>query len=339
MTTFGDQVFQYGGVPVSSGNLPFTPSGGRYWFVDGTTGVGSDGNSGRKPSEAFKTIQTAVTQAVSGDVVVVYQKKITDMTGDPTSYDETIIIPATKPSLTIAGVSHGRTQGGLPQIKPSTATAAALITVRAPGCLITGIGINGLNSTVGGILLDDDASAKSAWGTTITNCHIKNCVGSTATNAATGGGIMWTAAGNAWQVSITNNTFYKNVGDIVVKGTTNTAPQDVVIEDNIMSGPAASVDCNIYMAGSGVNGVTVNRCIFPALPAIGSGSNVRYIVMPTGTVGMLTNCMFGCAENATATELTFAAAGSGAIIPATIFVAGCYGQSSTPGEMAYVAHT
>jgi hypothetical protein len=337
MTTFGDQVFQFGGVPVSSNNLPFTPANGRYWFVDGTSGVGSDGNSGKKPSDALATIQQAVTNAVAGDVVVVFPKKITDFTGDPTSYAETVIIPAGKPHLSIVGVSHGLTQGGLPQIRKNSGSTA-LITVRSPGCLISNLGLNGAGSTGGGILLDDDNSTKAAFGTTITGCHFKNCKGH-ATDGRLGGGIMWSAQGNAWQVRIKGNHFYKNVADIVLLGTANTVPQDVLIEDNLFSGPAASVDVNLYLgAGSGMNGVVVNRNVFLALPAIGSGSVARYLDM-TGCTGMITNCVFGCLENATATELTFTTAGTGGKIPATVFVANCWGQSSTAGEVAYVAHT
>ena len=129
------------------------------------------------------------------------------------------------------------------------------------------------------------------------------------------------------------------MADIVLLGTSNTVPQDVLIEDNLFSGPAASVDVNLYLgAGSGMNGVVVNRNVFQALPAIGSGSVVRYLDM-TGCTGMITNCVFGCLENATATELTFTTAGTGGKIPATVFVANCWGQSSTAGEVAYVAHT
>ena len=34
-------------------------------------------------------------------------------------------------------------------------------------------------------------------------------------------------------------------------GTTSTRPQDVLIQGNIFSGPAANVDCNLYLQGGG----------------------------------------------------------------------------------------
>lgn len=287
---------------------------GSVYYVDGTNG--SDSNDGTSWSQAKATIQAAVTAAGANGVVYVIPKAITDYTGDPTSYAETVIIPATHYGLSIIGVNRGQTQGGLPQIKKGSGTTA-LLTIRAAGCLIANMGFNGAGSTGGGILLDDDYAAKTAFGTTITGCHFKNCKGSTATNAATGGAICWSSAGNAWQVLIENNIFYKNVGDIVLLGTTNTVPQNVTIRGNIFSGPAANVDCNLYLkGGSGMNGVVIDSNIFPCWPAIGSGTNVMPIAS-TGCVGILSNNVFGC------TGKTFGAAGN-ALVPTTMLIVNNY---------------
>jgi len=218
----GDVQFQNGTVTFQNGNN-FIGDGGQIWHVDGSKAGGVSGN-GKTWATAYVTIQEAVTAASAHDMVLVAPKLLTDFTGDPASYAETIIIPATTRSLSIIGVSRGRTQGGLPQIKKGSGSTA-LLTIRASGCYIANLGFNGISSTGGGILLDDDYSTKSAFGTTIENCHIKNCVGSTATNASTGGGIMWSAEGNAWQVLIKGCRFYKNVGDIVLMGTSNTRPK------------------------------------------------------------------------------------------------------------------
>ena len=292
---------------------------GAVWFVDGTNGT--TGGRGKSWDTAFNTIQLAVTAAGPGDTIYVTAKDLTDFTGDPTSYAETIIIPAATSNLSIIGVSRGRTQGGLPQIKKGSGSTA-LLTIRAPGCLIANMGFNGISSTGGGILLDDDYAAKSAFGTSIIGCHFKNCVGSTATNAATGGAIMWTSAGNGWQVLIAGNKFYKNVGDIVLLGTSNTVPQDVTIENNIFSGPAANVDCNIYTGGSGINGLIINNNIFPCDPAIGSGTNAVSCVL-TGSVGVYSNNMHGH------TGLTLGdGTVTGGVIPATMFMVANYQEDA-----------
>lgn len=276
------------------------PNGeGDVWYVDGTNGV--SGNNGKGWHTALDTIQAAVTLAGPGDTIYITAKDLTDFTGDPTSYAETIIIPAATSNLSIIGVSRGRTQGGLPQIKIGSGTTA-LITVRAPGCLIANLGFNGVSSTGGGILLDDDYAAKSAFGTTITNCHFKNCT-THATDGRTGGAIMWSATGNAWQVNITNCMFYKNLTDICVIGTSSTVPQDVLIEDCHFSNSAASTDCNIYAGGSGFGGgLIINRCTFGKIPAIGSGSVglfTKITCYGTGGTGLMSNCVFGEAGTTT----------------------------------------
>jgi hypothetical protein len=182
-----------------------------------------------------------------------------------------------------------------------------------------------------GILLDDDnGSTKTAFGTTIEDCHFKNCAGSTAsTNAATGGAINWSAAGNAWQCRIAHNRFYKNVGDITVIGTSTSVPQDIIIEDNVFSGPAANVDNNIYTGGSGVNGIIIRDNYFTADPAIGSATNGNFLHL-TGSVGLLANNFFACITEEADTEITFGAAGVN-LVPTTVFMAANYGEWGTAG--------
>jgi len=298
---------------------------GTAFYVDGTNGAA--GNNGKGWNTAMDTIQGAVDLASAGDTVYVVAKTITDYTGDPTSYSETVTIPFAKSSLSLIGVSRGRTQGGLPQMKVGTTTTLAILIIQAPGCLIMNMGINGAGATGGGILLDDDYAAKSAFGTSIINCHLKNCVGTDADDAKDGGAIQWTTAGNAWQVLISGCRFYKNVADITLMGTSNTRPQDVIIENCDMSGYAAYTDCNIYAGGSGFGSIVIDNCRFGQLPAI--GANIARFYDLTGSLsGTVSNCTFGCDANAAATELTFGTAGTGGKTPATMNLVNCYGETT-----------
>lgn len=319
-------------VPVSSIISGLTQ--GNVWYVDGDISASGDG---KRWDHAFKTIQEGVTAASAGDIVYVAERLITDYSGDPTNYAETVIIPYATSNLSLIGVGKGRTQGGLPQLKAATGSTAH-ITIRAPGCLIANIGINGYGATGGGILLDDDYAAKAAFGTSIVNCHLKNCIPSTATNAATGGAIYTTSAGNAWQVLISGNRFYKNVGDVCLVGTSNTQPQDWIIENNHFSGPAANVDCNLFLsgAGDGVNGVHIANNVFPCWPALGSGVNTKPMSL-TGCTGILANNFFGFPTQG-ANIKTFGASGD-ALVPTTVFMAGNYGETDTEGDTGYVFRT
>lgn len=312
-------------------------SEGAVWYVDGTNGT--SGNNGKSWTNAFATIQAAIDAASKGDTIYVTAKDITDQTGDPNSYEENLIIPNTASSLSIIGVSRGRTQGGLPQLKDGSGTTTAILIIRAPGCLIANLGINGAGNTGGGILLDDDYSTKSAFATTIQNCHLKNCKGATATDSRTGGAIMWSAQGNAWQCRILGNHFYKNAGDIVLKGTGNTRPQDIVIEGNFFQSAVTSVcDSNIYGAGGGFQTVAILNNIFGDVPAVGSGSIALYIDLTGTQGGVLAGNLFG-QEVQGGSKKTFGASGDAAKIPETVIMAGNYGEADTEGDSGYVYRT
>jgi len=324
------------GIPMVGSGHPIPQMNSAVKFVDGTNGA--DGNSGNSPEQAYGTVQKAVTNAKAGGIVYVFPKDM-GVGGDPGSYAENITIPATHDRMSIIGVSHGRTQCGLPQLKVGATTTSPILTINAQGVLIANMGINGIGGTGGGLLLNSDGATGTigASGAAILNCHFKNCVGSTANNAATGGAIMWTANGDCWQVLIKGNRFYKNVGDVVLKGTSNSVPQDVIIEDNIMSGPAANVDCNLFLkgGGSGMNGVVIKGNTFQQLPALG-GTNDRYMDL-TGCVGVLSGNTFGCHTGSTGATITFKAAGTGALVPTTVHVCGNYGQSGTASETAEIS--
>ena len=270
-----------------------TVNPGNTWYVDGDVNASGTGNSW---DSAFKTIQEGVTAAKADDIVYVAAKKLTDTTGDPTSYAENIIIPFANAGMALIGVNRGKTQGGLPQIKIGGASTTAMLKIRAPGCLIANLCINGASSTGGGILLDDDYIAKAAYGTSIVGCFFKNCK-THATDGTTGGAIMWSAYGCAGQVLISDNRFYRCLTDICVINTTKTAPQDVVIENNHFSNSPASTDCNIYSGGNGFGGgLMIRNNVFGALPAISSGSVGLYTLLNiTGTSanGMFVDNLFG----------------------------------------------
>lgn len=67
MTTFGDGVYQYGGIPVGIGDQPTT---GSVFFVDSTADALG---TGKKPSSALATINEAISKCTAnkGDVIYV----------------------------------------------------------------------------------------------------------------------------------------------------------------------------------------------------------------------------------------------------------------------------
>ena len=313
--------------------LPYMPvEGGHVWFVDGDQSTGSHG--GRSWSDAFD--ETEFDGALSaldiraGDVVYVAARTMAQTDTDPVSYTTNLTIDV--PQVSIIGVSRGRTQGGLPQFKVGATTTQAVIRVRAPGVMIANIGINGAGATGGGISLDDDGGTTyAAFGWSVLGCHFKNCVGTTATNALTGGAVMIGSNGGAWQGLLAGNKFYKNVGDFVLMGTSGSVPQDIVIEDNIFSSPAANTDVNVITGGSGINGLFLRNNEFPAMPALSSATTARYVDL-TGSVGLMSGNRFASVTATTSQVVTFAAAGTGGKVPTTVFMADNYGETVTDSE-------
>jgi hypothetical protein len=316
--------------------LPSMPlEGGNVFFVDGDKSAGS--HAGKTWEDAFPTLVAAEAAASAGDLIFVANKTNAATDTDPQSYTENLVINT--PNLSIIGVSRGRTQGGLPQLKVGATTTSPVITISAPGVMIANIGINGAGGTGGGILLNDDGgTTAAAFGWSILGCHFKNCVGTTATNALTGGAVMIGANGGAWQGLLAGNKFYKNVGDFILKGTSGSVPQDIVIEDNIFSSPAANVDVCVITGGSGINGLFLRNNDFPAMPALSSATTARYVDL-TGSVGLMSGNRFGSLTAATGSPVTFAAAGTGGLVPTTVFMADNWGETTTAGESGEIIRT
>lgn len=86
MTTYKDQVFELGGVPV--GAMPKSIYG-NHWFVD--TERGGDGNSGKKRDAAFATMSKALSLAKTSDVIYITGDVREELTGDNTVFDLTIV--------------------------------------------------------------------------------------------------------------------------------------------------------------------------------------------------------------------------------------------------------
>lgn len=316
-----------------SPNVPI--EGGKVWFVDGdisTAGShsGSSWEDAWSETEFDGNLSDINNGGISaGDVIYVAARTMAQSDTDPVSYTANLVIDV--PQVSIIGISRGLTQGGLPQFKVGATTTSPVISVQAPGTLLANLGVNGIGGTGGGIKFGVSAGTYDSFGSSVLGCHLKNCVGTTATNSATGGAIM--LSGAPWQIRIEGNRFYKNVGDVVLLDTNNSVPQDVVIANNYFSDSPAATDCNIYGAGgSGFGtGLLIDNNIFGALPAIGSGSVVRYADLTGADGGMLTNNMFGCVTDAAGTELTFKSDGTAVKLPTTVFAAGNYGQAQTDG--------
>lgn len=100
MTTYGDMLFQLGGVPVG-GNLPIFINNANYYFVDGANGV--DTQNGLSPEQAFATIAAAIT---------VVNARI-DWSASPWATHDVIIIASGTYAENLTSLPYGASMVGL----------------------------------------------------------------------------------------------------------------------------------------------------------------------------------------------------------------------------------
>lgn len=146
MTTFGDMVFQMGGVPVGA-----MLTQGKVWHVKPSSGL--DAQDGLSPDTAFKTLAKAqsAARADKNDIVLLYAESNT--AANTTDYQSTVLDWA-KDGVHLIGVGSTTQIGQRSRISNlSTATAIVngLFIVSADNCLIQNIevfqGQGGTNPT------------------------------------------------------------------------------------------------------------------------------------------------------------------------------------------------
>ena len=99
MTTHGDQLFQFGGVPVGMGGPPGFGFFGDHYFVDYNAGYDSAGAGwGRKPTKPFKTLSYAISQVTSNQNDVIWINGYSAVV-------ETAMVQLTKNRVHIIGVN------------------------------------------------------------------------------------------------------------------------------------------------------------------------------------------------------------------------------------------
>jgi len=311
MTTFGDMVKQFGGVPVGGNDFAgwFDTD---VWFVDGDNG--SDSNSGSKPTSAFATIQKAIDSSSTQDTIYISAKAPDADASEPGTYEEDLTISYAKHGLRLIGVSPNGGKG-IPFFGPKikNAAAVALLTVNASGVYISGLQFNCTrNSGTYGIRLQGVAgyaTLAGSVGATITNCYFKNC-------SATYGGI---SVYGGYATTISHCTFGPGTDCLGINLDCNTVPNNChTIEFcNFKSNNGASVALHMSLENS--KDVNVNHCNFDQA--------TKFITVVDGCTGMISNCTF----NDGSTAVTATNAGKIEIPTACdeVGIAGCWGGDGT----------
>ncbi len=154
MTTFADQVFQFGGVPLGGGMLPLMGAGNgigaKVYFVDPANG--STGNTGLSPDHALASVGAAYAKCVdkSGDTIYL----INDGNTSASSREATIPLTWAHDNVHLVGLCAPAVVSQRARITPvSTAalTAAPVIDVTGNGNIFSNLQIAHFGADTNGI--------------------------------------------------------------------------------------------------------------------------------------------------------------------------------------------
>lgn len=299
MTTFTDQLYQLGGVPV--GGL-FT--GGKAIFV--RPGTGSDSNTGLRSNRAVQTLSKALSLATANSGDVVYLIAESNTAGSTTDYQSTAL-DWNKDGVHLIGIGATPFIGQRSRIAQlsTVLTIENLFTVSANNCIIANLEIfHGVNGST--------ATAPIAMVVSGQRNHIRNCQIS-GIGDGTGANSMDVSGARSLKVSGSENTFTNcYIGlDTLIRAT---AAAEVEIADNVAR--TTFVDCmfNTYTSASGFltvkysapdRFVLFKNCVFSAINNITSAVAPAAALSPSTSVNgqiMVHYCGFYGYGNVTAAD-------------------------------------
>ena len=290
LTNFPKGVTSFGIPQISGGR--FSSPWATHYFVDGDNG--SDGNTGLEPSQAFKTIQYAVTNSIGGDVIYIRAKSYTINTGFA-RYTEDVTVTlggdggtgktATNARKSIIGVTSNVAPSDFGGVRWKFLTATNL-TVNAPALHVESIGFFSESATYG-ILLQNNGATLTTMGSngfSLYNCALK------------GKGLYILSGGDGVTIDHCRfqSAFDGTVAQLNASALANPGRRLAVRDCEWMggNGTAPSAPC---IVGAGPWTETVIRdCYFPEDP---SGS--IYINFTGANTGAVSNCHFACADVST----------------------------------------
>jgi len=312
MTTYGDQVRQYGGVPVGVNRLSEIWQKDNIYFVDYDNGTA--GAAGKKPDYAVQLPSQAVTLA--SKEAIIYIRPRTSITSSDVYYSDNITVPVTKPHLQFVGCGAGIVPGyrGSAQIR-ATALTTPIFTIQGSGVCIENLHINGTSMTAGDLIYATRAAGVQAVCTQIRNCRF-----------LTGGAELTAIQYGSNQYSfIEDNVFLDCYRSIHLEATSG-SPQSMVVRRNIFSGMVLQRDVDIFITINDIQSkghIIADNIFADGKPAHATARYQKFISSsaPTTAVstGIVTRNGF-----ASSTADQWGNAGSQVLLPTGWFFSGNY---------------
>ena len=282
MTTFGDQVYQLGGVPV--GGARFSSPWATHYFVDYDDG--NNDNNGKRPDDAKKTIQAAVTAASGGDIIYIRPRAYQNGQGFR-RYTEDVTID--QDGATAADVDKnanksliGVTQRHIPtdflgvRWKYETATP---LTISAPGTHVENIGFFAEDATYVVNMINNAPTTYGGTGASFFNCSFKGDADFYAN------GIDGTQVINCTFQAKYNGA----MGGINYVGSTNQVKRPVIRGCHFIGGNANNMATEPIQGAAPWLDAFIEGCYFHAE----TDNNLYINIAGTTNTGLVSNCYFG----------------------------------------------
>jgi hypothetical protein len=301
MTTFGDMVKQFGGVPVAQNNFAGW-WGRKVYFVDYSGGtVGADGTSIDHPA---KYLQTAIDNASAWDTIYIRPATPDTAGGDPDKHlpaaSTQWSITSTKHGLQLIGTGFGggRVRANMTRLQGASDATGAVMTCHAPFVNFENITFRRGSSTTAGLLINGQGTGTT--GGYAFDVSVKDCgfwkIGYQATKGAV-------AIDSAWHCWVDGSWFEEcalGVGYHVTGS--NVVGANVV--NSVFIGVDTTVDADIFQPSGTITEVFINRCVFAHdIPALAANNLYnKYIDFQTAS-GIISNSAFGTETETIATNM------------------------------------
>ncbi len=280
MTTFGDGVFQYGGMPVTGGTgmAQFAGMWGtKVWFADHSHGA--DAQGGLKPTDAKQHVDACIDEATDGDTVFVRPGDFLPTEEDPDycrpASTNGIVIPYNKFSMNIIGTTVGGGRGNYAVFFRGNAAQALTtptMTVNAQNCVLENLSFDPRRGT-GSYPTDHlskaqlflhgaHSTASRGNMTTVYNCNFRRFAYHGVGSAAA------VVLEDAVSTSIIACSFYRNQGSITMAGSQDQIERVIIANCEFM-GTASHRDCDISSVGTGNRFINYYYNLFDVDPTNG----------------------------------------------------------------------
>ena len=242
---------------------------------------GRDGNDGKSPKRAFKTLTEALAKCTAGQNDVVYLMAESDTASKTTDY-QSVALNWNKDLCHLIGVNAGGMISQRSRVAPlsTAATFPNLFTLSANGCLIQNIeffqGTTATNPTAASTCVTVSGERNR-----FVNCMIAG-IGDTSLDDANSNSLTVTGEENLFQhcyIGLDTVIRATSVTEVVISG----APARIIFENcHFSTWTSGSTFKMISIASSVTNFVKFTDCDFVALQNMGGA------VAPTGLIGITT---------------------------------------------------